>query len=181
MLDQSLNYIYISKKKSLFCCYCFPLSGRFHPHSFLASYPFFRFSYSPILSARECECDLRTCIHALGFLLLLICVPNGGAQQLKIKRVSKTAGKLSLGFARATICLLVLVLLYSGSWPVAHAWRHCFGAQGLFAFFFAKNVERERVWSTSWCGRMLLAHGCRPLLIKVAVCMDGRTQGLRAS
>ena len=39
------------------------------------------------------ECDLRPCIHALGSLFLLICVPNGGAQQLKTKRVSKTAEK----------------------------------------------------------------------------------------
>ena len=41
------------------------------------------FCLASVFSPGGRECDLRVCIVALGFLHLLICVPNGGAQQLK--------------------------------------------------------------------------------------------------
>lgn len=58
------------------------------------------------------------CIHALGLLSLLICVPNGGAQQLKIKRESNTAGREAKLRAGQGYKLLTLV---AGLSPAMHA------------------------------------------------------------
>lgn len=57
------------------------------------------------------------CIHALGLLSLLICVPNGGAQQLKIKRGVEYSREAKLRAGQG----YKLLTLVAGLSPVMHA------------------------------------------------------------